>query len=146
MTRILISLALVVGIQGIASAQDLGMAGAVSGAGQAMSQSLMLMQSGMMQQALQEQRAKAEREREERMYQYQREREDAAYRTQNAAVEDNAIRTLNRTHPGWRRVTAEGGAFRQWLATQPQSYQQLLLATSDPAIIGASIDQFRMTK
>lgn len=146
MTRILISLALVVGMQGIASAQDLGLAGGISGAGQGVGQAMQMWQQGMIQQELQAQRVKAEREREERMHQYQREREDAAYRTQNAAVEDNAIRTLDRTHPGWRRVTAEGGAFRQWLATQPQSYQQLLLATSDPAIIGASIDQFRMTK
>lgn len=62
---------LVLFISGSAHAGDLGWAGAASGAGQAMSQSLFMLQNAMQQAALEEQREKAQLERECRQFEAQ---------------------------------------------------------------------------
>ncbi|NOS81782.1 MAG: hypothetical protein HOP32_09410 [Nitrospira sp.] len=71
----MVSLFLAVSVQ--AHAGDLGWAGAFSGAGKAMGDSLAAYQSMLLQQQLLEQRDRMEREREERAYQRQQERERA---------------------------------------------------------------------
>lgn len=137
-------------VSGPAWAGDLEWAGALSGAGQAFGNSMSMMQSGLIQQRLQEQRAQAEQERDERLARYQRERDELVLKSQaqrqQSLAQQQTIATLTKTHPDWRQVTAEGGAYRQWLASQPQSYQHLLLNSWDAVILGASIDQFTQSQ
>lgn len=142
-----------------AFAGDLGMAGALSGAGNAMGQSLQQMQSLMMQQELMRQQAEAQRQRDEQAERWQRERDDRAAQAHDQAVQAQqqreraaqaqqvAVRDLaqlTRTNPDWRTVLASE-PYRQWLRTQPVSYQRLIEQNWNPLLIGASIDQFQLS-
>ncbi len=169
MRSILIAVMLVISLVAKVEAGDLSAAGAVSGFGQGLANSLSMIQAGMMQQALIEEQARLERDRIVQLQRYQLERDKLQYQreierqqtqykhTENKRVSeqpaqdqsrehDEAIRRLEKIHPDWRQVTAPGSPYRQWLAAQPASYQQLVNTTWDPQIVIISIDQFRLTQ
>jgi len=163
MRSLWISIVLVCGMPGLASAGDLGLAGGISGAGKAMGDSLAAMQSGLIMQQMMEQQAYFQREQDERAYQAQRERDAATHQRQmeyqraalrsqgdieaerTRVLQQEAVGQLTRTHPDWKAVV-DDTRYRQWLAAQPATYQQLINDSWDPLVIGASIDQFRMGK
>lgn len=109
---LMVSLFLAVSTQ--AHAGDLGWAGALSGAGKAMGDSLATYQSMLLQRQLLEERDRMEREREERAYQRQQERERAE--RLNAEQAERA---------GYERARAE---YLQLLEAnrRPTEYQQLM--------------------
>jgi hypothetical protein len=169
MHRAMIGVVLVIGLAGRTQAGDLTAAGAISGFGQGMANSLSVIQQGLIQQSLMEEQARFEREKMEQLHRYQMERDKLQYQRElerqqtmhgqterqglsgqpvraEARTHVEAIRELEKTHPDWREMTASGSPYRQWLATQPASYQQLINTTWDPAVVVASIDQFRSTQ
>lgn len=71
----------------------------------------------------------------------------ATWKEQEAAriKQENATDIMDSLKPSWREVV--GGAddqtpYRQWLATQPEAYQQELASTWKPGVILKSIEQF----
>lgn len=169
MNRALVCIVLGVGLASKAQGGDLTTAGAVSGFGKGLSNSLSVIQQGLIQQSLMEEQAKLERARMEQLHRYQLEREERQYQRElerqqavngqserqgvsrqpadaEGTAHYEATRRLEQMYPDWRQVIAPGSAYRQWLATQPASYQQLVSSTRDPAVVAASIDQFRQAR
>jgi len=70
---------------------------------------------------------------------------DAAPAVRPTTAHQQAIAVLEKIHPGWRAVTASA-PYKQWLASQPALYQQLVNNTWNPLVVETSIDRFLATQ
>lgn len=144
MRRLIAAIALLLVMTPSVSAGDLTTAGALSGAGQGLGNGLAIMQLGLMQQSLMTEQARLEQARLEYMMRQREATQQPMPRAIPSGINEQAVRDrLSQLQPDWQRITAQGGPYRQWLATQPASYQTLVNNTWDAEVAAASIDQFR---
>lgn len=59
------------------------------------------------------------------------------------ALRSMAEETLDEEHPDWREVTGPNTAFRQWVSTQPQAYQDKLWSSNNGSFVSRQIAKFK---